>query len=261
MAALTDNRDTRELANGRGQVAKFDIVNAEIVYAGGMLAVDSAGEVHAASDTLGLRVLGRVPAKVDNTADGEKSEPQRGIFRYANHTSNALSRNNIGQPCYVVDDQTVAASSTNLVPAGLVFDVDSEGVWVDQSLAACQAAIRMARQMLVAVTATTATLSAAQVFQGNVVVTAVNASGTVLTLPTAAAGYRIGVQRIDATAGRDVTITAPTGDKVRGSAAAGSAVNDTDAVSDILYLETVDATDWVDAFPLAKDRAEWAPST
>lgn len=261
MAALTDNRDTRELASGRGQVAKFDIYDAEIVYAGGMLAVDSAGEVHAASDTLGLRVLGRVPAKVDNSADGEKSEVQRGIFRYANSTSHALSRNNIGQPCYVEDDQTVAGSSTNLVPAGLVHDVDSDGVWVDQSLAACQTAIAAARKKVVAVTDTTATLTAAQAFQGNVVITAENDGATTLTLPAAAAGYRLGIQRINAGDGYDVVVTAASGDKVRGSTAGGTITNDTDAVSDVLTLETIDATDWVDATPLAKDRAEWAPST
>jgi len=261
MAALTDNRDTRELESGRGQVAQFDIYNDEIVYAGGMLAVDYAGEVHAAGDTLGLRVLGCVPVKVDNADDGEKSEVQRGIFRYANSETYPLSRNNIGHPCYVEDDQTVAGHSTNLVAAGLVHDVDSEGVWVDQSLAATQTAIRQAKQKVVAVTAENLSVTTAQCFQGNVVVTAENSSATTLTLPTAAAGYRLGVQRINAGAGYDVVVTAASADKVRGSTEAGTITNDTDAVSDVLYLETVNATDWVDASPLAKDRAEWAPST
>ena len=39
------------------------------------------------------------------------------------------------------------------------------------------------------------------------------------------------------------------------------ASNTTDAVSQVLYLEARDATDWVDAAPLASDRAVWVAST
>jgi hypothetical protein len=260
MSALSDNRNTPAQA-GDGFADDFTVIASDILYAGGMGAIDSTQEIQPASDTLGLRVVGRIPVKVDNTADGLTSEVELGVFRYANSSTAPLTRAMIGDACYVEDDQTVAATSTNLVAAGLVVDVDSKGVWVDQRLAALTTARRIARPKVVAVTGTTSTLTAAQAFQGNVVVTASNSGATTLTMPAAATGLRIGVQRLTAGAGYDVVLQAGSGDTVRGSTVAGTATNDTDAVSQILWLEAENVTNWADASPLAADRAEWAPST
>ena len=61
-------------------------------------------------------------------------EIEKGIYRFANSTAtDAITTADIGNDCYMVDDQTVAktnGSSTRSV-AGKVFDVDSQGVWVD----------------------------------------------------------------------------------------------------------------------------------
>lgn len=260
MTALTAGRNTPELA-GENPAAQFVILAAEIMYAGDMAARTYDNEVQMAADTLGFRVEGRVAKTVDNTADGKSVTVERGIFRYENSATYPVGRAQIGRPCYVEDDNTVAAYSTNLVAAGLVVDVDSDGVWVDQRVAALELARRLALPKVVAVAAATATVSAAQCFQGNVVLACDYATGVTLTLPAAQAGYRVGVQRTDATAAHDVVITAATGDTVRGSTAGGTASNTTDAVSQVLYLEAVNGTAWVDADPLAADRAVWAPST
>jgi hypothetical protein len=257
MTALADNRNTPKLA-GEGFVDDFTAINADILYAGGMGAIDSTQEIQPASDTLGLRVVGRIPVKVDNTADGEASEVDSGIFRYVNSTTAPVTRAQVGDVCYVEDDQTVASTSTNLVAAGLVVDVDSKGVWVDQRPASLSMARRIARPKVVAVTATTATLTAAQAFQGNVVVTASNSGATTLTMPAAAAGLRIGVQRLTAGAGYDVSLAAASADTVLGSE---TVLNDTDAVSQVLWLEAENVTNWALGAPVASDRAEWASST
>jgi hypothetical protein len=261
MTQLSDNRNTLELATNRALVADVAIYAAEKMYAGGMIAIDSGGEMDMASDTLGLRVLGRCPKYVDNTADGEKSNIEHGVFRYENSSTYAITQKMIGQVCYVEDDNTVGAGSTNLVAAGIIKDVDSSGVWVDQSLEALAVSRALARTKVVSVTDTTYTALATQAFQGNVILACDNASGVVVTLPSAVAGYRLGVQRTAATAAHDVTLTAASGDTVRGSTAAGTAANTTDAVSGILYLECESATAWVDASPIAADRASWTPST
>jgi hypothetical protein len=255
MSALTDNRNTREI-NGRQLETELAIYAAEIMYAGGMAAMDYAKEIYMASDTLGLKVLGRVPLKVDNTADGYTSNIEHGIFRYANSSTYPITSAMIGKTCYVEDDNTVAGDSTYLVPAGLVYDVDSKGVWVDQTVAGLEIARMNARIYISAKTADY-TVTAADCFQGNVVITVSKSTGATMTLPTAIAGYRIGFQRITSTSGYDVVLTPASGDKINSGAAAGSATNAVDAVSDILWLETPDVTYWKTANPVAKDRASW----
>lgn len=260
MTALSaDNAAIKGPLLGSNLTQVQTILDAEIMYAGGMQAVDYAGEVQMASDTLGLRVQGVCRAKVDNADDGETTQPPAvGIYRINNSSTSPVSTRMIGKPCYVEDDNTVAATSTNLVVAGLVHDVDDEGVWVDFRPESMAQARIMARNKVVEVADTTATLTAAQCFQGNVVIAADNASGVVLTPPAAVDGYRVGFQRTAATAAHDVSIQMPTGNTIRGSDAGKKVVNDTDAVSAILWLETTGDAAWVDGAPLAPDRAEWA---
>ena len=257
MTLLSANRDAREI-QGRGLPLNLNVIASDIIYAGGMGAVDYTGEIQPASDTVGLRVVGRIPAMKDNTADGEVSNIEHGIFRYENSSSYPVTRACIGKTCYVEDDATVAAGSTCLVAAGIVYDVDADGVWVDQTAAALVVARMNARIYIRAITGTTDSPTAAECFQGNVLLTASNSGATTISLPTAIAGYRVGVQRITATSGYDVTIHPYSGDRINSGAVNGNAVNTTDAVSDALWLETQDATYWKNAPPLAKDRAVWA---
>lgn len=256
-----DNETIKGPAAGSSLQQELTVLDTEKMYVGGMLALDYAGEAQMASDTLGLRVEGINCKNVDNTDDGETVPPPLvGIYRLNNSSTNPVTVAMRKKPCYVADDNTVASTSTYLVVAGLVVDVDSDGVWVDFRPEAMAQARALARPLVVSITASTATVTAAQCWQGNVVLACDNATGVTLTLPTAVAGYRIGVQRIAATAAHDVVVTAAAADTVRGSAAAGTITNDTDAVSQILWLETESATNWADAAPLAADRAEWTAS-
>jgi hypothetical protein len=193
MSALTENRDTPEILGRKLQVA-LTIYAAEKMYAGGMLAIDSADEVQMAGDTAGLRVVGRAPLEVDNTDDGETTNVEHGVFRYANSSSYPVARSAIGEPCYVEDDQTVAGQSTNYVAAGLVYDVDASGVWVDQTAQALAVARALTPVALVDKTADY-TVTAALAFGGRTVFRCIKDGGMTLTLPSAVAGMKVGGQR------------------------------------------------------------------
>lgn len=136
MAAASENRDTPE-TQGRSYLSRFTVKDAAVIYAGTMVALDtSTAEAEPAADAANLVVLGRAAEAVDNSADGESVLVEQGVFRYANSGSNALSRADIGSVCYVEDDQTVGSSGgVNDIPAGLVYDVDADGVWVIQTAA------------------------------------------------------------------------------------------------------------------------------
>lgn len=252
--ALTDNRDTQEL-RGIGATAAFNLLNDAVVFAGGILAVDYLGETQPAADTVGLRVVGSTSVGKDNSADSLTNVPIRGIFLYENSTTSPVTRSAIGEPCYVEDDQTVAGKTTNYVTAGLVHDVDTAGVWVDQTPAALANARRNGIKVVVAKT-DDYSITAAQAFAGNIVFTAAKSGGMELTLPSAVAGMKVGIQRINTGDGYDVSIQAASGDKILGSAAGKQVDNEVNAASGILNIVAADATDWVAAwFPA--DYASW----
>lgn len=259
MTALTANRDTRELL-GLNPVAKFVVYAAEIMYAGGIAAIDYTDEVQMAADTAGLKVVGRVKQYVDNTNDGLYAEVERGIFRFSNSATYPLARSSIGQVCYIEDDNIVAGFSTNLVSAGIVADVDSVGVWVDMRPEALAAAWE--RRPIARVAKTDDyTCTAAIAMEGRTWFDCSKSSLMTITLPSAVAGMRVGVRRMTASAGYDVSVQAGTGDKVQGSDAMSAASkkidNTTDAVSEILWLRAQDDTCWVYDLPGAADFTSW----
>ncbi len=84
----------------------------------------------------GLKADGRARSFVDNTggAAGALSvEVEKGVFQYANYASDLVDATCIESVCYIYDDGTVAKTSGGATRsvAGLVKDVDSNGVWVD----------------------------------------------------------------------------------------------------------------------------------
>lgn len=255
--ALAANRSTPSLA-GTDLVANLTVYNAEIMYAGGIAAVDYTDEVQMAADTAGLRVVGRVKEYVDNTADGKSATVERGIFRFTNSSTYPIPRSNIGMPCYVEDDNIVAGFSTNLVSAGLVHDVDSTGVWVDMRPSALAMAWALRPVKRVSKT-DDYTVTAAIAFEGRSYFDCDKASIMEITLPTAVGGMKVGVKRISATAAHDVTIQAATGDTIEASdatCAAGKQIDNTyDAVGHILWLQAMDDTAWKVVPPFPPDFA------
>ena len=222
-----------------------------------MAAIKSGGTVVEAGDDAGIRVIGIFNQSADLTS-GDDITTICGTRLFLNSSTSPLAQTHIGEVAYVEDEETVASTSTYLNAAGTVVDVTSAGVYVNmQDLALAR---KLARCYVVAVTGATKTVSSDEAYQGNVVITCSNNSGVAVTMPTAVAGARIGFIRQAAGAGYDVTITAATGDTIRGSAVAGTITNSTDAISNVLWLEAENATNWADGSPLAGDRAVWIAS-
>ena len=133
MAALTNDRNTyrrdgSELNLGVGASTK--------VYAGGIACRNATGFAVPGSTATTLKALGVFAEQVDNSGggDGDKTaQIRKGTFCFDNSTStDAITSADIGNSCYIVDDQTVAKTdgTGSRSVAGMVADVDSDGVWV-----------------------------------------------------------------------------------------------------------------------------------
>lgn len=133
MTALTAERyQTRRENTGYSD----PVAASTTIYAGAIVVLDSSGNAEPASTATGLIVRGVAEETAVNsgsTAGAVSVRSRPGIFRFANSgTTDEIKRTEIGDDCYLVDDQTVAktsATDTRSV-AGKVVDVDSEGVWV-----------------------------------------------------------------------------------------------------------------------------------
>lgn len=137
---LTENRNTLER---EGKYFSFPVLDEEIMYAGGLAAIlKSTGEAQMASDTADLVVIGRVETYVDNTDDGETVLVKSGVFKLENSESHPVTAALIGAQCYVEDDQTVSGDAgSNGIVAGIVVQLDADGVWVDTSAAVIAAVV------------------------------------------------------------------------------------------------------------------------
>lgn len=123
-----------------GEYLSLPVAADTALYAGGLAALDGDGNVVPASDTAGLKVIGRVERDADNRdgAAGDISVTlRRGVFRLANSADDTLTKADVGTAAIVEDDATVGDGSTpsNDIVAGLILSVDADGVWVDTRLA------------------------------------------------------------------------------------------------------------------------------
>ena len=110
MTALTAARNTRVMGRVSGRLGASTgliVKAAEVLWQGALLQMDENGEVVAGS--LGLsknRIpLGRCPATIDNTLDGERTAVDEGSFHW---TLSGADENDVGLSAYAVDDQTVS---------------------------------------------------------------------------------------------------------------------------------------------------------
>lgn len=133
MTALSKDRLTKERTGGR---RSFGVKAATTIFAGSIVALDANDYAVPGAVATTLVSVGVAAARADNSAGANNAirvEAKTGIFRFNNSaSSDEITIGEIGTPCYIVDDQTVAktdGSSTRSV-AGTVFDVDADGVWV-----------------------------------------------------------------------------------------------------------------------------------
>ncbi|HUB68007.1 MAG TPA: hypothetical protein VL981_11035 [Candidatus Methylacidiphilales bacterium] len=149
---VLESIDTPERA---GEFLYLPVAALTSLYAGTLIALNSSGFATYATDAAGLEVVGRAEYNVNNSADaigGALSiQVRRGVFKYFNSSRSsgayALAAGNVGQICYVQDEQTVqtAAGSTNKIIAGVFLGLDTDGkAWIDTRLALYESAESLA---------------------------------------------------------------------------------------------------------------------
>lgn len=125
MSALTRDRNT---VRKEGDYAAYQVKANAKIFAGSLVCIDSTGYAIPGSDTAGLKFVGISRGYADNTggANGDLSVEvwRRGSFELA---ATGMTRGNIGDSVFVVDDQTVglAATTTNDVPCGKISEYNS----------------------------------------------------------------------------------------------------------------------------------------
>ena len=127
MSALTEVRDTREIAaGGIHYTREFTVASGSTVYAGAITAVNTSGKAVPATSSGAITVVGRA----ENTAaSGETVRTRSGMFLYSPVNSGAIGLSDLNKTCYVTDDQTVTLTSgSSAVVAGVVRDVTAGGV-------------------------------------------------------------------------------------------------------------------------------------
>lgn len=133
MTALSADR---AVVRRSGETFSFPVAASVTCYQGGLAVLDSSGNVKPAVVATGLIPAGIFTATVDN-ASGQAGDVtatvQPGTFRFGNSAGgDEITKAEIGDTCYLVDDQTVAKTngSSTRSAAGQIVDVDTSGVWV-----------------------------------------------------------------------------------------------------------------------------------
>lgn len=136
MAALTGPRIQTDRLGDAAVVPLWKLpVAANVKIYAGAFVVIRAGYARPATTATGDLAAGRAEATVDNTggAAGDKViTVRRGTFKWNNSASaDLIAQANVGAPCYLVDDQTVALVATGRSFAGLIYQVETDGVLVE----------------------------------------------------------------------------------------------------------------------------------
>lgn len=133
MTALTKDRNT---PRREGEMMSLPVAANAKIFAGSLIVTNATGYAAPGSTATTLKAAGRAEEYVDNTggADGAVSvRVRRGVFKLDNSGADPVAQANILSDCYIVDDQTVAATNggnTRSV-AGKVVEVEADGVWVE----------------------------------------------------------------------------------------------------------------------------------
>lgn len=133
MATLTADRRTPWRA---AEDFEFPVAASTLIYAGSIVCLNAAGTATKGAVSATLKAVGVAQATANNSAGiagAARVKVRRGCFLFGNSSSaDAISLADVGNDCYIVDDQTVAktSSSNTRSVAGKVRDVGANGVWV-----------------------------------------------------------------------------------------------------------------------------------
>lgn len=133
MTALTKDRATARIDF---PLFAFLVATSKIIHGGSIVMKNATGYAIPGETDTGLVCLGCSNGRADNSAgaDGdERVEVESGVFPWENSAgADEITIADIGNDCYVVDDQTVAKTdgTSTRSKAGRIVNVDDQGVWV-----------------------------------------------------------------------------------------------------------------------------------
>lgn len=138
MTALAVERNTKRMISPHDQIRAYPVKGAKKIYKGSLVVL-SGGYAEPGATATGLVAVGRAKETVDNSAgaDGDLTvSVEEGVFKWANLGADAAAQANVGADVYVTDDQTVSKTdgSSTKSRAGILVQVDSDGVWVQTGL-------------------------------------------------------------------------------------------------------------------------------
>jgi hypothetical protein len=133
--ALSNNRDVRRMGdNVTVDLWAVPMKASTKVYQGSLCVID-AGYLAPGRTATGLIACGVSLDLTDNSSGGAGAlmgTVRRGTFKFNNSLSaDLIAQANVGTPCYIVDDTQVALVATGRSVAGLIIQVDADGVWVE----------------------------------------------------------------------------------------------------------------------------------
>ena len=133
MPALSADRRTPRYQTPDGPLASYPVKANTTIYGGSLVQLDSNGYAIPAAKAANQVTVGRAEERAaGGSADGDTDVQVRaGVFLWGNLAADALARAEVGDACYVEDDQTVRKTQTgNGTKAGRVIAIDDAGVWV-----------------------------------------------------------------------------------------------------------------------------------
>lgn len=131
--ALTKDRNT---PMQDAELIPVPVAANAVIFAGGLTAANATGFATPGAVATTLTYLGRAEEGVNNTGGSNGAKTvlvrRKKAFQWKNHGADLVTQALLGKTCYIVDDETVAATNggNTRSAAGIVVGIDSGGVWV-----------------------------------------------------------------------------------------------------------------------------------
>lgn len=131
--ALSADRNTPKRD---GRLRYLPVAASTKIYAGALVMLNANGYATKGAAATNQIAAGRANEAVDNSGGSNGAKfitVEAGEFKFKNSSStDEITIADVGKDCYIVDDETVAktSSSNTRSVAGKVTGVDADGVWV-----------------------------------------------------------------------------------------------------------------------------------
>lgn len=122
----TPRRDAREF--------DFPIAADAVIRRGALVCLNASGLAVRGAVATGLRTVGVAQYEAIASRGATRVRVERGCYQFRNSSGgDAIAAANIGATCFVADDDQVALTNGGGTrsAAGIVRDVDTQGVWVE----------------------------------------------------------------------------------------------------------------------------------